>query len=248
MRATILNLDSIEASRSVYRIISFVRLCEFFESGKMTLVRPEKWDDPFENYLSGAVYKQGQATVELGVRRSVYGSCWTLRAASDAMWRIYSPDKTAIRIKTRPRLLAKALDEALARKASASAFVGKVQYLSEREIVARARTHAMRLYKESSPTTVAESYLYKRNPFSHEAEVRVLVIDRNARPAAGGLLQLTVNPHDLVESVLVDPRAPASMVQMYKGHLTAAYGFKRHVGRSTIYNNPKPLVIQLPAS
>lgn len=230
---------------SVYRIMSFARLCELFEYRRFTLVRPEKWDDPFENYLSSAVYRRGSSTIEIGGRRSIFGSCWTRRAASDAMWRIYSSDKTSVRVKTTPLRLANSLDSALAKRSAAQGFIGRVEYLPERDIVSTARDRAIALYKSTTREAIASTYLFKRNPFSHEAEVRVLVVDGNARPAAGGLLHLPLNPSELVESILVDPRAPDSMVEMYKRHLQAAYGFKKHVAKSTIYRPPKPLVIDL---
>ena len=231
----------------MYRILSFARLCELFDDSKLTLVRPEKWDDPFENYLSGAVYVRGDSKIEISGRRTVYGSCWTQRAASDAMWRIYSPDKSAVRIKTTPKTMSESLNSALARRSSAQGFIGKVKYLPERDIVRTARDHALTLYKAHTREAVAETYLFKRNPFSHEAEIRVLVADGNARPTAGGLLQVSINPHELIQTVLVDPRAPASMVKMYKGHLKSAYGFDKHVAKSTLYTAPKPLVVDLGA-
>ena len=117
--------------------------------------------------------------------------------------------------------------------------------MPERDIVGTARDRAIALYKSTTREAIASTYLFKRNPFSHEAEVRVLVVDGNARPAAGGLLHLPLDPNELIETILVDPRAPDSMVEMYKRHLQSAYGFKKHVAKSTLYRPPKPLVIEL---
>lgn len=245
MPTNFLGLSSIECERSIYRIISFERLCEFFESQKYTFIHPTQWDDPFENYLSSAEYLKSGEKVEVPGRKGVYGSCWTQRAASDAMWRIYSPDKKSVRIKTTPSLMKQALDIELTKREMAEAFIGKVQYLKEREILGKASDHAINLYRRRTAQALAESFLYKRNPFSHEAEVRLLYADISDRMRTGGLLKIPMNPHDIIQTVLVDPRAPDGTVQEYKAKLKSAFGFKKHITRSTIYNKPKPLVIDL---
>jgi hypothetical protein len=244
MRDNFLNLEWTDPSRSIYRIMSFTRLVDFFRTQRYDLVRTEKWDDPFETYLSGATYLYKGGTISLALRQIVYGSCWTKKGASDAMWRIYSPDKVAVRIKTTPNLLAEALDSALARKSRAKWFIGRVKYHSERDILNRAESIATDVYNDRTDTSAARSYLFKRNAFSHEDEVRILVVDRSSRPK-DGVLSLAMSPGDVIQSVLVDPRAPESVVHMYKSYLKSEFGFTRSVQQSQIYRAPKPLVIDV---
>lgn len=47
--------------------------------------------------------------VTFGFRSDFYGQCWTLKSTSDAMWRIYSPKKDAVRVRTTIRKLAESL-------------------------------------------------------------------------------------------------------------------------------------------
>ena len=45
----------------------------------------------------------------IGFKENLYGQCWTKTRESDAMWRIYSPNKNGVRIMTTPRKLLTAL-------------------------------------------------------------------------------------------------------------------------------------------
>jgi hypothetical protein len=244
MADNLLDLDFVQASRSIYRIMSFTRLIELFRIESYPFVRPEKWDDPFETYLSGATYLHRGRSITLPLRQIVYGSCWTKKSTSDAMWRIYSPDKLAVRIKTTPNILATNLDEALGKRTRAKWFIGRVQYLRERDILNRAESTARDILQDKTDIAAARSYLFKRNAFSHEDEVRILLIDRNARPK-DGVLMLPLNPHRVIQSVLVDPRAPDAVVHMYRSYLKSEFGFAQRVQQSRIYTPPKPLVIDL---
>ena len=72
------------------------RLLELFQTRHNVLVAPEKWDDPFENFI----LKSDRVS-----RRGWYGQCWTWQRASDAMWRIYSGDKNGVRMRSTPAKL-----------------------------------------------------------------------------------------------------------------------------------------------
>lgn len=239
-----LNLKPEELDRPIYRITTFSRLVEHFRTGKFALVRAEKWDDPFENYIAGATYKQGKGTISLALRQVVHGSCWTRKSASDAMWRIYSPDKVSVRVSSTPRLLGEALDLALSQSPRSSWFIGRVTYLRQSEIVSRAATLAEEILKSDSEAAAARSYLYKRNSFSHEDEVRILVLDRHQR-ARKGVLPLMLDPFRVIKSVLVDSRAPEAIFDVYKAYLKKELNYQGRVTKSTIYRPPAPLVVQL---
>jgi hypothetical protein len=239
-----LNLGAVDLDRPIYRITTFARLVEHFRTGKLGLVRAEKWDDPFENYIASTTYKQGNSTVTLALRQIVHGSCWTRKSASDAMWRIYSPDKVSVRVSSTPRLLGEALTQGLIRNPRSSWFIGRVKYLPQREILARATSAAEEILKTRSEAAAASSYLYKRNSFSHEDEVRILVLDRHNR-ARKGVLNVAVDPFIAIKSVLIDSRAPESIVDVYRTYLKNELGFSGRVTKSNIYRPPEPLVVQI---
>ena len=47
-----ININGNEISKPIYRIISFDKLVGIFQSNQMAFVKPEKWDDPFENIIA----------------------------------------------------------------------------------------------------------------------------------------------------------------------------------------------------
>jgi hypothetical protein len=240
------NIRGEDLDRSIYRFSTFARLVEHFRTGQMAFVRPEKWDDPFENYIVGVRFETGGGHLDLGLRHTFHGSCWTRKSVSDALWRIYSPDKMSVRIRSTPRILGKCLDTALAKYQRSKWFVGRVTYLPQRKIIEKAATLAQHILKDRSEVAAANSLLFKRNSFAHEDEVRVLVIDRHQK-ARQGVLKVNLDPHQVVHSVLVDSRASDDLVHVYASYLKEKLGFKGRVSRSTLYSPPERLIVKLPS-
>jgi len=82
--------------RSAYgRAAVFGRFIESVRNRRLALARPHLWDDPFENFLYQAHLESadGNPVSITGLRMRLYGQCWSLLPESDAMWRIYSPEK-----------------------------------------------------------------------------------------------------------------------------------------------------------
>ena len=94
---TLVNLDESHLDTPVFRTYSFERLVQLIVDRKDALVSPQKWEDPFENFFL-AHTMVATASGELGTLESLagdwYGQCWTYGGDSDAMWRIYSHDRT----------------------------------------------------------------------------------------------------------------------------------------------------------
>lgn len=92
-----------------------------------------------------------------GFRDQYFGQCWTLKSASDAMWRIYSHDKQGIRIRTTIRKLIQSLANHCEEWAEVCAFIGKVQYLNEKKLAA----FAYRTWDRVDPANFAKTLLVK---------------------------------------------------------------------------------------
>ena len=84
----------------LYRILSFERVVQLFESENLYFSHPSKWEDPYENAVEHAALK------------STYAQCWCSKGVSDAMWRIYSPEKIGVRIKIKKNALTSAVKPA----------------------------------------------------------------------------------------------------------------------------------------
>jgi hypothetical protein len=96
MENNFLNLTEKQKDEPIFRIITINRLFQLFETRNNVLVRPKKWDDPFETFISESITKlkfEDEKDRTVGFRDDLYGQCWTKTRESDAMWRIYSPEK-----------------------------------------------------------------------------------------------------------------------------------------------------------
>lgn len=121
-----INISACERDSFIYRIVSLRRLFDLFAGEANVLVKPSKWQDPFENFILRA--------------DRIYAQCWTLQKASDAMWRIYSPNAKAVRIRSTVRRLLESLNADRASTAYTEAFIGRVRYLNNQKLMSYAET------------------------------------------------------------------------------------------------------------
>ena len=220
--------------KSLYRIMHFDHLAEWFETGRYPFLSPEKWEDPFERLLKEAVFPK---TEEVPYMKSqMFGLCFTWDGISDALWRVYSPIQYGIRIRTTPERLATALSEApeLVRGRS---FIGEVEYRYGRELVKHAKEIREKLKASQESTEVARTMLLKRKPFAYEKEVRVIHLT-DQPPASDGNLYFSIDPHKVIQTILIDPRAPDYRFKALKRYFEHVGQFKGNIDQSAIYKMP----------
>jgi len=239
-----LNLGALSGKTYIYRVFSKKRLFELFGSRENVLVRPTMWEDPFENFILRSPVKaaDGQSGV-FSFHDDVYGQCWTLLQASDAMWRIYSPCKDGVRIRTTIDKLARSVSAPLGEWAHVQAFIGKVEYLSEAKLKAFAESV---FAKNLSAEALARSLLVKRTAFRHEREVRLLYLEKSNTKHAGGLYRCGVDPHDLIDQIMTDPRLPTREADALKAEIETTTGYRGEIKRSLLYAPPKGFVVKIP--
>jgi hypothetical protein len=233
-----LNMEPAEPDKPVYRIMPVHRLLECFQKKKLVLVKPKKWDDPFENMLLNAkvVLPSGESGDMRPIRDNVYGQCWTLHRETDAMWRIYSAAKDGAKVRSTPRRLLEALKASDSRFAVLHCFIGRVEYKNQAELVAT--------LEGLNPLTgdgsgIAQSLLYKRREFSHEREVRLIYTKQSAEVHA-----FAVDPNFLFDEVVFDPRMDSELYEAYKAAVRSK-GFSNRVDQSVLYRPPQTLSIRL---
>lgn len=236
-----LNLSKKDYDKPVYRIITKDRLLELFQKGKNTLAHPSKWDDPYENFIlkSKVRMKSGEVKV-FDFHDNIYGQCWSCHKASDAMWRIYSPNKDGIRIKSTIKKLLSSLYNGNVNKPSMSCVIGKVEYLTEIKL----NKYANSIYVNGalSKDNLFRSLLVKRRAFKHENEVRLLYFDLDYINT-GKLFSFEINPHELIDQIMIDPRKSYSDYLMIKDEIKEKTGFSRAIKRSLLYKAPEELVL-----
>jgi len=223
-----LNLSSRDLNQRIYRIIPAARMYQFFESGKNVLVSPKKWEDPFENVVLRSIFP----------RLGLYGQCWTRHTASDAMWRIYSPEVGGIRIRTTVRALFNSLLKATPRT-GARPFIGAVKYLSDRELI-RFSQASVAGTALSDPAECARTLLVKRRAFQHEREVRLIAVEIG-KHRGQELLSYDTTPHVIIDQMMLDPRLSEADANRLRDVIRKRTGFKGSILRSLLYTLPPEL-------
>ena len=238
-----LNLEDDELDQYVYRIIPYDRFIELFKTSQNTLVKPNVWEDKFENFaLKSKINFPNGDSVELDVHERMYGQCWTREKSSDAMWRIYSPDRNGIRIRTTINNLIDSIGIATVNFSYSEYCVGKVLYKSEREIIEDARNS----FDENGRLTFGSlfrSLLIKRKAFQHENEIRVLHFDWREKMPGYKLFKYEIDPHSLISQVMIDPRIPYKEFLEVKSRIIHETGYQGDIKRSLLYKLPEPLTI-----
>lgn len=236
-----INLSDPELDQPIYRIMPAQRLLQMLSNRKMVLVKPKKWDDPFENSLLSAIIKTSDGmTGEFSMKDQVYGQCWTTHEETDAMWRIYSYEKQGIKVKTTPRKLLDSLMNATPHFGEIRCFIGKVAYYQESELFEKLNCVNWRATDGSG---IAESLLYKREEFSHESEIR-LIYSAPESESVSDLYTFDIDPMDLFDELVFDPRMDASFVHAFKLAITN-YGFNKKTFQSSLYQSPKQMVVHV---
>lgn len=234
-----LGIDDLD--KTIYRIFPITRFLEMIKNKQMVLVKPKLWDDPFENLLllSRFQFDDGEI-MEFESANSVYGQCWTENRESDAMWRIYSPQKDGIRVSTTPRKLLSALKKEVGEFSSVRCFLGKVEYKNKKKLLeAFSQLHLL----DTSGEGIAKSLLYKRHAFSHEREIRLIYFGQDGT-CEDDLFKFNFEPATVIDRILFDPRMHKEVKEAYKNHIkTLGYDFE--IRRSTLYEPPEKFIFKV---
>ncbi len=237
MNRNFLNIDEKQKDKPIFRVISIKRLFELFENKENVLVKPTLWDDPFENFIMNSTgeLEDGQM-FSIGFRDHFFGQCWTKTRESDAMWRIYSPDKEGVRIATTPRKLLRSLYDTEGEYRDINCFVGGVNYYTTPKLKTLLDTYASTWIVDSTGAGQAQTLLFKRSAFKHENEIRLIFNSQGKEKS--DLHRYPIDPFDLIDDIVFDPRIDYKEFAQYKKDLQKS-GFKNRIVKSILYQAPK---------
>lgn len=245
-RSNFLNLSSSERDNFVYRIVSLDRLYELFKSSRNVLVKPHKWEDPFENFiLKCKVRLPDGRHAAIGFHDDFYAQCWTLQSASDAMWRIYSPNRNAVRLRSTIRRLGSSLWRHCGEWAPDETFIGKVRYLPAKALEQFAKGILRSEGGALSMRLFATTLLVKRPAFKHEREVRLIFRHHDEPNSDDDLFSYPVDPQELIDQIMIDPRVMPDEAEALKQEIRSRTGFKGKILRSLLYAAPPSWTIPL---
>ena len=261
----IINLSRKELNTPIYRIIDFDRLIEMISDGNW-LTKPSCWDDPFENLLSLAVL-HGEITFReshaLNFNEYSYAQCWSFSEENDLLWKVYSPNKDGVRLKSTPKKLLQSLkvsrilerirsepeveeieildndgsiSEVVERPEDINIFIGKVNYWS----IAKIREYLAPININSSLEEIVKSIFIKREPFRNEEEVRLGVYYDDLTPVEmlffhNDRFYYDIDINQLVDEIVFDPRISKTKFNGLK-NIVIEMGFKNPILRSSIYD------------
>jgi hypothetical protein len=89
------------------------------------------------------------------------------------------------------------------------------------------------------PEGIAWSLLMKRNAFKHEAEVRLVYRMTSGKPAEDHLFPYPVDPHALIDQVMIDPRFRPAEASKLRKKIRDQTGYKGKILCSLLYSKPK---------
>jgi len=241
MTDNLIFLTDAELDKPIYRIFSFQRLEEVFQEQALTLVKPKLWDDPFENFILSAIGRLPDGrNFEIGFRDNFYGQCWSLNRESDAMWRIYSPEKDGVKVKTTIRKLFTPLFDIAGHNYkmngvayNLSSFIGKVKYEGTRkltEMLEDERRMSGKVFDQSGRGQ-ASTFFFKRHAFKHEREVRIIY---NAQQSQFDTFKFNIDPISLFDEIIFDPRITEETFQEQKNKVIQ-WGFNKKIDQSDLY-------------
>lgn len=249
------NIIGLDENQTIYRIYKYEHLIDLLVRKRNTLVKPEKWNDPFENLLYKTPYptKKG-ALLPLPGKERHFGQCWTLKEESYAMWQIYSPCKTGIKVKTTVSKIFNPINEFCERRKQAQkskikeffgtpeqfqVIIGKVEYLKEKELLFRLQDRVQ--YKDTvfddSGLKLLKSFLVKRIPFDYEEEVRIIYHHFQEPSEKDSTFSYNIDPNEVIEEIILDPRADDSFVELASQQISN-FGYKNEIRKSTLYDKP----------
>jgi hypothetical protein len=172
-----------------------------------------------------------------------YGQCCSLTEETDAMWRIYSPDRKkspGVKVSTTIRQI---FDNLKAVGSSAPAlqfFMGRVNYRTENEIVTlMSHLTFTDIAIGGQGDQFAGLLCMKREAFLHENEVRLLFQDiPSAKRGLGGVFTYPLDPNAVFHELVLDPRLDAGDVSGMTATLKAA-GCVLPITQSALYQTPQ---------
>lgn len=237
----------------IYRIFPLWFLEETLRLRQLTLVRPNRWEDPFEivgDAIAVDQWREGCCTQTI-INQDLppaFAQCWSATAESDALLRVYSrvekdsqfrrnmcPRNEGVQVRSTARKLLHALLAKSNSEPRGRCYVGSVRYLSHEQILQDITnaigTHGLSVFQ--NPANRARLLLLKRKAFAHEAEVRLIYVCEDPR-VTQVLLRVPIDPAEVFDEITFDPRLE-SFERLERKALIRGLGYQGLIGQSFLY-------------
>jgi hypothetical protein len=241
------NIVDLQPETPIWRVFGADRFLRDVASKRLSLVRVGMWDDPFENFLSKWEFylETGERVRTDQILNRFFGQCWSHREAeTDATWRIYSPHKNGVRVRSTVGAVFAAMWDSADVFAELKYFAGRVRYV-EKAAVLHAMTSsgtATGLLVGSGGRDQINTLLVKRLEFEHEQEARLLFRDTDDQFTNASVVQYPLEPNVVYQDAVFHPQMTDDQYEDERKKLRMA-GFTGPISRSDLYRPPTGRVI-----
>lgn len=218
----------------VYRIMPLRYFLTMLKRGKLYLPLVSKWDDPYELFLFKQKFigSNGDFIDMMAHTYRIFGQCWTASRDSDAMWRIYSPDRMSVRIKTTTQNIAKLIETHQSN--GLHVLSDWVEYKSQRDLTNYVKNLTFQsIFKDN---ILEKSLFIKRSSFDYEKEYRIVAWLESFNEQNNFSQSYLEIPFDMdfIQEVYLDPRLSEEEVLLLKDALNLRIGGACKVSQSTL--------------
>lgn len=225
----------------IYRIISIDRFLELLNTKTLSFPNTSSWEDVYENYfLKTPIQYQNHKVSMKDHIDCMFGQCWSKLVESDALWRIYSSDKKSVKIKSSPSKILKGIisSEDFDYTKFGGIKSGIVSYHSKDYIKKIFNDVEFIDIVKNASEFMIKSLFIKRNEFSHEQEVRIILqytLSNDISQCFGNKIKkFSITPNELIDEVIFDPRCNDSYFHTFRD-VIKKYGFVGDVKKSDLY-------------
>jgi len=235
----------LEAQAPVWRYMSFPKFASMLARSQIFMARADRFEDLFEGAISVETFSHYLEFLEedfklrdkyalrkgprdrdadreliqnwlVRGRTMTYLSCWYVGSSeSDAMWRVYGETRESVAIRSNVGRLLQTLPDGV--------FLVPVSYTPPSDVRLQSQH---RLWQ----------FAFKRLEFAYESELRCIKFDSSEqRPTDGH--QITVDLSQLVERVVVSPRAPKWFADAVI-EVVSRFGLSFDVSQSSMAGGP----------
>ena len=184
----------------LYRYLPFFRLYAELKGPTLTLISPQKWEDPYE-----ALFFNNKPNVITD--KEIYCLCFTYNRFSgeDATWKIHKSDEPVVKICINfSELIDKLFHMANNHKNSLDFYISLCNYSLNKSDIDKTYTK----YKSSGDGIQTDEYLnlmsIKRKAFAHECEIRLFAVSKDNEKK--DVLSIKgINYNGLITEILLPP-------------------------------------------
>lgn len=229
----------------IYKIMEFEYVYTMVKEGILRVGKIQNWEDPFENFLlkQNFWYKDNEGTKREynidEVSELLYGQSWSLVEESDAMWRIYSQNKTSVRLKTTIQKLYDSIYTNV--NCAHTTFIGVVEYSSQesfQKYLDKLQQEGISVWSLGNVRNMANPLFNKRDTFEHEKEVRILYIaplKDKEQCHTTDFISYPIDVNDVIEEICFDPRIGNDLFEDHSIALKQV-GFRNNITKSSLYD------------